>query len=133
MARVVHQDELGDDASSASFRDLASVDSSDSKTPVDSIVAEDEPAAESDDDGTTNQESDDDQVEQESMPEEPRRSGRNRQQPAWMSSDTYVMATQGVPEWKHKIRLLQTLSSEGTFNNSEPEVTKAIINILTTK
>ncbi|XP_021345668.1 uncharacterized protein LOC110445400 [Mizuhopecten yessoensis] len=105
VTHVVHRDEVEDDASSASFGDLASEeDSRESKTPVDSIVVEDEPTEDLDDDGTTNPESDDDHVEQVTVPEEPRRSGRRRQQPAWMSSDTYVMATQGVPEWMQNIK-----------------------------
>ena len=63
-----------------------------------------------------------------------RRSTRRQEKPAWQTSGEFIMSqTTHEPDWMQKARYLEHLARQGIFNNTNSEVTKAFISILSSQ
>ena len=63
-----------------------------------------------------------------------RRSTRRQEKPAWQTSGEFIMSqTPHEPDWMQKARYLEHLARQGIFNNTNSEVTKAFISILSSQ
>ncbi|XP_048252844.1 uncharacterized protein LOC125381000 [Haliotis rufescens] len=62
--------------------------------------------------------------------QQPRRSGRTRTQPRWMSSGEYVMSAVPHPDWRNRAEYLSSLINAGVLANDSTDVQNAFLSLV---